>query len=272
MKKKFTQELKYLTKRKPDSNKGDFGHVLIIGGDRGMGGAVIMAAEAAYRVGVGKVTVLTQKENITALLSRLPNAMTFLSNISAEKILENKTVIVIGCGLGKSQWAKKLFKMAMNSNLPKVIDADALNILSTTKENFDLSNSVITPHVGEASRLLRISIEEIEKNRQEAIQKLYEKFGAVSVLKGNGTLVLGNKKVVYKCPYGNPGMATAGMGDVLSGLIGGLIAQNLKNEKAAILGVNIHALAGDSVAKKQGEVGMMPQDLLAYVPHIINQK
>lgn len=264
--------LKNLLARKPDSYKNDFGHVLIIGGDHGMGGAAIIAAKAAYRGGAGKVTVFTRKENIVPLLVHLPNAMSVVSETLTEEILANKTVIVIGCGLGKSSWAKKIFTKAMASNLPKVIDADALNILSESKKKFDLSNSVITPHVGEAALLLGISTEEVQKNREVAVQKLYKKFNAVTVLKGNKTLVLGNNKIIHQCPYGNPGMATAGMGDFLSGLIGSLIAQHLENEKAAILGVDIHAFAGDLVAKKQGEIGMMPMDLLLYIPQIINQK
>jgi NAD(P)H-hydrate epimerase len=202
----------------------------------------------------------------------VPNAMTVLFNSSAEKILAGKTVIVIGCGLGKSQWAQDLFKMAMASNLPKVIDADALNILSESTETFDLHNCVITPHAGEASRLLNISTDEIQKDRLLAVKKLHQKFGAISVLKGSGTLVLGNSQIIHKCPYGNAGMAVAGMGDVLSGLIGGLIAQHMEKEKSAIYGVDIHAFAGDLVAKNQGEIGMIPSDLFEYIPKIINKK
>lgn len=263
---------KHLQKRKVDSDKNNFGHALIIGGDRNMGGAVIMAAEAASRAGAGRVTVLTRQENIAALLARLPNAMSVVSEKLTKEILQNKSVIVIGCGLGRSAWAKKLFSDAMASDLPKIIDADALNILSEQKKKFDLSNSIITPHLREAARLLGISTVKITKNRELAARQLHEKFGAIAVLKGNKTLIAGNKKTIHQCPYGNPGMATAGMGDVLSGLIGGLAAQHLENYKAAILGVNIHAFAGDLVAKKQGEIGMMPQDLLPFIPQIINQK
>ncbi len=265
----FPEILKQLN-RKADSNKGDFGHVLIIGGDFGMGGAVIMSAEASYRAGAGKVTVLTREENWSALLARIPNAMTLPVNSLATKILANKTVIVIGCGLGKSEWAQELLALAMASDLPKVIDADALNILSESKKTFDLSKAIITPHVGEAARLLNISTSEIQKDRKSAVKKLYEKFGAVTVLKGEGTLILGDKNIIHQCPYGNAGMATAGMGDVLSGIIGGLIAQKLENEIATIAGVNIHAIAGDLVAKKQGEIGMMPNDLFEFIPQIIN--
>ncbi|MBP7710504.1 MAG: NAD(P)H-hydrate dehydratase [Rickettsiales bacterium] len=264
------KNLKLLLARKPNSNKGDFGHVLIIGGDLGMGGAVIMAAEAAYRVGAGKVTVLTKEENFSPLLSRLPNAMTITCENSAAEILKNKSVIVIGCGLGKSIWAHDLFEMAMASNLPKIIDADALNILSESKKTFDLANSIITPHVGEAARLLGISTAAIQKDREGAIKKLRKKFGATCVLKGQGTLVLGKTKEIHQCSHGNAGMATAGMGDVLSGIIGGLVAQHLSNCAAATYGVDLHAFAGDLVAKKQGEIGMMPTDLFALIPQIIN--
>lgn len=270
--KNINSNINQMLTRKPESNKGDFGHVLIVGGDHGMGGAAIMAAEGCYRVGAGKVSILTREENFIPLLARLPNAMTVPKKLSAKKILENKNVIVIGCGLGKSKWSQKLFEMAMDSKLPKVIDADALNILSESKKNFDLSNSIITPHVGEAARLLKTSIDAIQNNRLSSVKKLYQKFGAISILKGKDSLVCGNIKSIFKCPYGNPGMATAGMGDILSGIIGGLIAQNLNNEQAAIHGVAIHAFAGDLVAKEQGEIGMIPSDLLQKIPKIINQK
>jgi NAD(P)H-hydrate epimerase len=198
--------------------------------------------------------------------------MTISTEHLVEQNLENKNVIVIGCGLGKSQWARDLFEMALASNLPKVLDADALNILAESKKTFDLSNCVITPHVGEAARLLNISAAEIQKNRQFAVTKLYEKFGATAILKGQGSLILGDSKKINQCDYGNSGMAVAGMGDVLSGIIGGLMAQNLSAEKAALYGVNIHAYAGDLVAKKQGEIGMIPSDLFKYFAPIINGK
>jgi ADP-dependent NAD(P)H-hydrate dehydratase / NAD(P)H-hydrate epimerase len=255
--------------RKSDANKGDFGHVLIMGGDYGMGGAVVMAAEAAYRAGAGKVTVLTRGENLTALLMRVPNAMSVFLEDGEEKIFSGKTVIVIGCGLGKSEWGRKLFAMAMEKNLPKIIDADALNILSEGGKKFDLSDAIITPHALEAARLLATTTLEIQQNRELAAKKLREKFGAIVILKGKETLVCGNK--IYQCPYGNAGMATAGMGDVLSGIIGGLVAQHLDLEEAAIAGVDIHALAGDEVAKMQGEIGMVPEDLLKYIPFVINK-
>ena len=261
---------KKLLARKTNSYKGDFGHVLIIGGDYGMAGAVIMAAEAAYRAGAGKVTVLSREENYAALLARLPNAMTISKNYDHKEILENKNVIVIGPGLGKSKWAKDLLKLALASDLPKIIDADALNLISENKKILQLKNSIITPHVGEAARLLAISTSQIQKDRKLSAKKLHEKFSAIVVLKGEGSLICG-KNFLHQCKFGNPGMAVAGMGDVLSGLIAGLIAQNVKLKDAAIFGVEIHALAGDLVAKKQGEVGMIPSDLFFYIPRIINK-
>lgn len=258
-------------KRAVDSHKGNFGHVLIIGGELGMGGAVIMAAEAAYRVGAGKVSVLSRPENYTALLARLPNAMTCKYDGDLSKNLVDKTVIVIGCGLGKSDWAKDLLRQTLMCDLPKIIDADALNLLSESTKEINLNNkAIITPHVGEAARLLKISPQEVQKNRLESAQELRNKFNAVAVLKGSGTLVVGDQ--TYQCRHGNAGMATAGMGDVLSGIIGGLVAQNFVLEQAAKFGVELHAKAGDLVAQNQGEIGMMPCDLLAYLPKLINQK
>jgi hydroxyethylthiazole kinase-like uncharacterized protein yjeF len=264
------EDLTKLLKRESNTNKNDFGHVLIVGGDYFFGGAVIMAAEAAARCGSGKITILTKKENFAAILSRLPNAMT--TDISQKDPFKNKDVIVIGMGLGKSEWSKKLLKMALDSNLPKIIDADALNIISQFKTAPDLKNCIITPHCGEAARLLGVSPKEIDSNRQNSIKKLYEKFGATTILKGSGTLTLGKSHKVHQCQFGNSGMATAGMGDTLSGIIGAFVAQKLTLEEAATFGVNVHSFAGDLVAKQQGEIGMIPSDLLEFFPKIINGK
>lgn len=260
-------KLSKILHRKNDCHKGDFGHILVIGGDIGMGGAVTMATEAAYKTGAGKVSVLTKPEHISALLCRTPNAMYISQN--DDKIFDNKTVVAIGMGLGKSAWARELFAKTMRTKLPKIIDADALNLLSESEEKFDLANCIITPHIGEAAHLLATSTSEIQKNREVAIKKLYEKYGAIAVLKGNGSLIYDGAKII-KCPHGNAGMATAGMGDILSGIISGLLAQKLNASDAAFFGVNIHALAGDLVAKKHGMIGMTPLDLFKFLPQIIN--
>lgn len=260
--------MKKFLKRKADSNKGDFGHALIIGGDYGMNGAIILAAEAACRAGCGKVSVLSRKENYTALLSRLPNVMTIFDE-EKKDIFENKSVIVIGPGLGKSSWAKSLLKKVLQSDLPKIIDADALNLISEMKKSPRLKNSIITPHVGEAARLLGLSTEEIQLNRETSVKKLHKKFSAIAILKGKNSLIYG-ENFLHICKFGNAGMAVAGMGDVLSGIIAALVAQKLNLKDSAIFAVEIHAKCGDLAAKKQGKIGMMPQDLFSYLPKIIN--
>lgn len=265
---------KSIPSKKIDANKGDFGHILIIGGDYGMAGAVVMTAEAAYRSGAGKVTVLTHEKHFAPLIAKVPSAMTtdVETEFELQEAIKNKTVIALGCGLGKSAWSKKMFEFFMQVNLPKVIDADALNLLSESEEKYNLQNAILTPHAGEAGRLLGITAGEIQNNREESIKKLQEKYQATIVLKGSGSLILGNDKKLSKCQFGNAGMAVAGMGDVLTGIIAGLLAQKIPLNKAAILGVNIHALAGDFVKEKQGEIGILPTDLINCIPNVINQK
>jgi len=231
-----------------------------------MGGAIIMAAEAAYRVGSGKVSVLSKTENYSPLLARLPNVMT----ATGKDFFKNKSVIAIGMGLGKSSWSKDLLKIALTSDLPKIIDADALNLIAASKKIPDLENSVITPHIGEATHLLGLSPSEIQKDRESSAKKLQKKFNCIVVLKGKNSLICG-KDFLHECKFGNPGMATAGMGDVLSGVIAGLVAQGLNLKDATVFGVELHAHAGDAVAKKQGKIGMMPQDLLREIPTLLQR-
>jgi NAD(P)H-hydrate epimerase len=155
-------------------------------------------------------------------------------------------------------------------DVPKIIDADALNLIAQSGEKYELGKCIITPHPKEAARLLQCDDEWIMKNRNEAALKLRDKFHTTAILKGHGTLIVGKSGEVYFCDYGNPGMATAGMGDVLAGIIGGAVASGLELEKAAIFGAIVHAAAGDVVAKKYGEVGMLPTDLIAEIQSTIN--
>ncbi len=261
-----------LLKRSPSAHKGSFGHILIIGGDHGMGGAVIMAAEAAAKIGAGKVSVFTHPQHIAPLLARIPSVMSVQISSDLEKMLIDKTVIAIGPGLGQSNWSRQLFNQAMRSNLPKVIDADALNLLALSGEEYNLENAILTPHPGEAARLLDVSVSEIQADRVLAVKKIAEIYETTVVLKGNGSLICDEEKIVYTCPYGNAGMATAGMGDVLSGVIAGLLAQKLDCQSAAFYGTHIHAYAADLVAQKQGQVGMVATDLLPFFPLIVNGK
>lgn len=261
--------LEYLPLRKRDANKGNFGHVVIIGGDRGFSGAVRLAGEAAYRVGAGLVTVLTHPHHSAMLNVTRPELMCRgISRASdLKKNLLRATVIIFGPGLGSSAWSKMLFSafLRLKISLPIVLDADGLNWLSLLPAKTE--NWILTPHPGEAARLLRKTTAEVQSDRMDAVQKLQRQYGGVCILKGQNTLIQGQS--LSMCPLGNPGMASAGMGDVLSGVIGGLLAQELPLETAASLGVYIHALAGDYAAK-EGERGLMALDLMPFLRKIVN--
>ena len=272
--------------RERDAHKGRFGHVLVIGGDKGYGGAVAMAAEAALRVGAGLVSVATRPEHVPALLARRPELMVkgVASGQELEAHLEGPTLIVIGPGLGRSPWSEQMLQKAIGTGLPMVVDADALNILSEGRvgENADASNWVLTPHPGEAARLLGCSNADIQADRLAACRGIAEKYSATVLLKGAGTLIAGitgspinaagsdGKQPLWLCPYGNPGMASGGMGDVLAGVIGGLLAQGLDASTATCLGACLHSVAADRAAAENGEKGLLASDLFAPLRHLVN--
>ena len=252
--------------RRANAHKGHFGHVLIIGGNYGMPGATRLAAEAALCVGCGLVTVATRKEHIAAVVSGLPEAMCYGIDSAEElaPLIEKASVIVLGPGLGQDEWAKALWQMAIEADIPKVVDADALNLLAD--KPMKQGDWVLTPHPGEAAKLLGITSAEIQNDRFLASTALVEKYGGNVVLKGAGSIINCDKpEAPMLCRAGNPGMATGGMGDVLSGVIAGLIAQQYTLDIAAELGVYIHAHAGDCAAKEYGQRGLMASDLFEYI-------
>lgn len=261
-----------LHRRPNDSHKGNFGHVLVIGGDYGMAGAVRMAGEAALRVGAGLVTVATHPEHVDVVSVTRPELMCHGIKNPAElkKLFERATVIVLGPGLGQSSWSQELFHAAVISNKPKILDADALNLLS--KQVQKREDWILTPHVGEAARLLKSTTEAVQANRTSALNTLQDLYGGIIVLKGAGTLITGPEKKTSICNAGNPGMATGGMGDVLSGVIGGLVAQHLSLENSAKLGVCVHAAAGDLAAAEGGERGTVALDLMPFLRKLVNTK
>ncbi len=266
----LSEEQKALPARKRDAHKGDFGHVLIVGGDLSMGGAVSLASSAALHAGAGLVSVATHKEHVEAVVSQQPEVMCKAVETTSDlkPLLERATVVVIGPGLGKSAWSKAMFSEVLESDLPLLLDADALNLLAQT--NLKRDNWILTPHPGEAARLLEVSTQEIQADRVKAIKELKDKHGGVVVLKGAGSLVsAAGSHEIYMCEAGNPGMATAGMGDVLSGVIGALVAQKLSLEHAARLGVCVHAHAGDH-ASKFGERGILASDLFPHITELVN--
>lgn len=259
----------FLKKRARDAHKGLFGHVLIIGGDQGFGGAVRLAGEAALRVGAGLVSVATHPAHAAFLNMTRPEIMSHGVHNAKElaALSQAATVIVAGPGLGLSAWSKALFRWILQNKKPMVLDADALNLLA--KKPCHATHWILTPHPGEAARLLNTTSVAIQENRLASILALQKKFGGVIVLKGAKTLVKGPKAKPLLTTAGNPGMATAGMGDVLTGVIGGLLAQQLPPVVAAELGVLIHAKAGD-LAAKAGERGLIASDLFPYLRQEVN--
>ena len=259
----------YLKPRSRTSHKGFFGKTLIIGGNKGMPGAARLASEAALRCGSGLVKVLTVPENLLTILAGRPELMgesVDLEQFDGQVIKEWASVLTIGPGLGQDQWAQILFDYVLASDLPTVVDADALNLLVAKPHWKD--NWVLTPHPGEAATLLGCSINEVEMDRFSAVRNLQRNFGGVVVLKGAGTLICDGKKVYVK-NVGNPGMASGGMGDVLSGIIAGLLAQGLDPLQACTLGVSIHGLAADAAAGPN-ERGLLASDLFPYIRELVN--
>lgn len=259
----------YLKPRLKDWHKGLSGHVLVIGGAAGFSGAARMAGMAALRVGAGLVSIATDPANAPTMNIECPELMCHAVQNAEDlqPLLEKATVIVLGPGLGQSDWAKTLWQHAIKTDLSLVVDADALNILA---EHPQMSEYwVLTPHPGEASRLLKQTTEEIQQDRLLAVKEIARQFGGAIVLKGAGTLVAAPNMLPGVCDKGNPGMATAGMGDILSGVIGGLLAQGIPLGEAARLGVVMHAAAGD-MAAKDGERGMIATDLLPYLRRLGN--
>lgn len=259
-----------LAPRRRGAHKGDFGHVLVIGGDHGMAGAVRMAAEAAARSGAGLVSVATRAQHAPLVSMVRPELMTH--GVEDERalapLLARADVLALGPGLGRGDWSRMVFDSALASGLPLVVDADALNLLAEApcrREDW-----ILTPHPGEASRLLGTSTAMIEKDRYAAVQELQQRYGGAVVLKGAGTLVRGPRGEVAVCDAGNPGMATGGMGDVLTGIIAGLRAQGISLADAAGLGVLLHAMAGDRAAAAGGERGLLATDLLQHLRPLLN--
>ncbi|MCW5568498.1 MAG: NAD(P)H-hydrate dehydratase, partial [Dokdonella sp.] len=250
--------LDVLSPRSGNVNKGNFGHVLVVGGDDGMGGAVRLAAEAALRTGAGLVSVATRAQHVGALNAARPELMARGVECpqALAPMLERASVVALGPGLGQGAWSHALWDTTLRSARAAVIDADALNLLARTPIDLPAS-TVLTPHPGEAGRLLGSDAASVQRDRFAAARELARRCARVVVLKGAGSLVAAPEGRIAVCPFGNPGMATAGMGDVLSGVIAALLAQGLDAWEAACAGVVAHALAGDAAA------GSSPRGLVA---------
>ncbi len=259
-----------LPPRRATAHKGHFGHVLVVGGDAGFTGAVRMAAEAAARAGAGLVSVATRSSHAAYLNVNRPEIMCHGVETTTElqTLLTRATVIAIGPGLGQSGWARGLLQACCESGLPMVVDADALNLLAQNPKRRE--NWILTPHPGEAARLLNVTSKEIQADRFAALAELVEKYGGVCILKGAGTLIGADGHVPEVCSLGNPGMASGGMGDVLTGALAGLLAQGLALWDAACMGVCLHSAAADAAAE-EGQRGMLALDLMPWIRRLVNQ-
>lgn len=286
-----------LRPRRPGTHKGECGHVLVVGGDVGYGGAALMAAEAAARAGAGTVSLLTRQVNVTAALARRPEIM--VRGIEApdaedgsvvSDLVRRADVVVIGPGLGRSSWSRSVLRNVLQQatdRIPLVVDADALNLLAeAAAERRETSPSgestyapnrhrwVLTPHPGEAARLLGCSNADVQSDRFAAVRRLQQTWGGVCLLKGAGSLLCyvepSGSVHIDLCTEGNPGMATGGMGDVLSGLVGACIAQGLNLADSLRCAVCIHGESADLAAAAHGERGLLATDLFVHIQHLVN--
>ena len=258
-----------LPRRQRSAHKGDFGHVLVIGGGRGMPGAVLLCGEAALRTGAGRVSIATDPSHATTIVASRPELMSHgvENGDDLNTLLTQADVVAFGPGLGQSAWAKSLYERVAADPQPSVWDADALNLLAVSGGT--AANRVITPHPGEAGKLLESTTADVQADRLGTLAALGQRYGGVAVLKGAGSLVSAGDGPPWICTLGNPGMAAPGMGDVLTGIIAALMAQGLDPEQAAYLGVQVHALAGDRAATK-GERGLIAFDLLDELRAVLN--
>lgn len=297
-----------LPKRPRNSHKNKFGHILVVGGDEGMGGAVAMSAEAALRSGAGLVSVATHPTHAQALLVRTPELMVRgvlfddpdldkpndtpeagIGRSTIERLLNQCSVIVLGPGLGSSSWSRQMFEIVMShsaqSGKPMVVDADGLNMMTVGVERRD--SWILTPHPGEARRLIsnlpasqnvsddyqgiaEVELDQANADRFSMSALLHRTYGGAVILKGVGSLINDGEQISL-CPYGNPGMSSAGMGDVLSGVAGALLGQGLSVSLAAKQAVLMHALAGDRAVAVAGERGLLATDLIPHLRKLSNE-
>ena len=263
-------------KRKKNSHKGSYGKVLMIAGSKGMSGAAYLSAKAAYAVGAGLVQIYTHAENRVILQQLLPEAIittydTFDSE-QLEKLIQWADLIGIGCGLGKSDTAERVMQYTLERALvPCVVDADGINILSKHMEWIEETNAliVLTPHMKEMSRMLQCSVKELIEQRMEKLHAFVERYKVVCVLKDARTLVAKEHQNTYLNLSGNAAMAKAGSGDVLAGVIVGILAQQCEPYTSVCLGVFLHGLAGDMARDKKGAYSVLASDLVAEISSVL---
>ena len=271
-----------LTQLDPNTYKHRQGHVVVAGGDLNMPGAVVLATSGVLRVGAGMVTALTHGEHVSTIVGYTPEVMVqAFSQETPEQaeeatriadLLQRADVVVLGPGLGRTAWSQTLYQLAEAANKPTVLDADGLYWLARNGV-WRGGPLTITPHIAEAARLLQLEAAAVQANRLGCARQLAQQFGAQGVLKGAGSVVFdatGERLCI--CAHGNPGMASAGMGDVLSGIVGGLLAQVSPGQDVfagLAAGVALHSAAGDEAAQKVGQRSLIASDLLSVLPRLV---
>lgn len=264
-----------LPRRRRAAHKAEFGRVLIVGGGEGMPGAVHLAGEAALRTGAGLVTVASRPEHLAVIVGPRPELMfAGLPDASPlEGLVPQADVVVVGPGLGRTPWAERVFDAVLahrRAGQPLVLDADALNLLATRRPRPVCEDWILTPHPGEAARLLGMSAAQVQADRLAALDRLVNELGGHVVLKGAGTLIGARGAVPLICERGNPGMAIPGMGDVLTGTIAGILGQCRDPAQAVAAAVFAHASAGDALARG-GERGMLASDVIRELRNWVNR-
>ncbi len=263
--------------RPADDHKGRRGRALLIGGDLGMGGAIALAGESCARVGAGVTVVVTRREHVAALLARRPELLVLgVDEHDGDPLRENAAllaradVMAIGPGLAQREWGRRWMAYAESAVSPRVFDADALNLLAGNRSRLRAID-VITPHPGEAARLLGCTADEVERDRLGAARALVAAFGATVVLKGAGTLIADPSGKIAISPHAVPALATGGSGDVLTGLIAGLMAQGLEAWDAACVAVLAHAECGIRASAVHGPRGVLAGDLPGQLQAVLNR-
>ena len=275
---RWSHERLALPERTATAYKHQSGHVLVVGGDSGMGGAVAMAAEAALRVGAGLVSVATRPEHVAAILARRPEVMVkgVTSADAIDALLARASVVALGPGLGRDAWGHALFDRVMAADKACVVDADGLHRLAAHPPARRSAALVVTPHVAEAASLLGTNVADVQHDRFAAAAALVARYAGgapfAAVLKGAGSVVASPGIAAGVCLHGNPGMASAGMGDVLAGLVAGVLAQGVDAARATRAAVCLHSFAADRVAARDGQRGLLATDLLPEVRAILNER
>ena len=267
-----TEMRELVPRRARDAHKGSFGHVLVIGGGAGMPGAARLCGEAAARAGAGLVSLATHPAHAAVVNSMRPELLAYAARTSKDlkPLFARASVVALGPGLSQDSWARGMFRHALASQLPLVVDADALNLLAA--KPIRRHDWVLTPHPGEAARLLKTTTARIQQDRFDAVRRIVKRYGGVCVLKGAGTLIAAaGSDTIWLCDRGSPGMASGGTGDVLTGVIAALRAQGLSPIDAARFGVWLHATAGERVAQRHGEIGLLAADLIGEVRAELNR-